>query len=113
MSRISFEPVSLLLPGDDRVGRLAFVDGRLAAIFVRLDDAIHPEADQGCWHLEFCVEPFARRPHPAPFQTLADASLWLQRSAAGPAANDELGHDGSPCEIRPVPKRLGASARPS
>ena len=111
MSSVSFELVSLLLPGDDRVGRLAFVNGQLAAIFVRLDDATHPEPDRGRWHLEFSVESFARRPHPAPFQTLADASLWLQRLAAGRAANDELGDDGSACEIRPVSKRPGGSSR--
>lgn len=78
MNSITFEPVSLKLTSKDRVGRLAFVDGNLVAVLVRLDDEIHAGQYQGQWHLEALIGLCARTRNPAPFSTLDEAALWLQ-----------------------------------
>lgn len=110
MTSISFEPVPLLMLGDDRQGQLAFVNGRLAAVFVRLDDEIHQPSDRGRWHLECSIGSCSWHPHPAPFQTLADAALWLMQTAVSAAANHEPGDNDCPGESERVPERIGATA---
>lgn len=39
--QISFQPIEVLTASEDREGRLVFVDGKLAALLVRLADPEH------------------------------------------------------------------------
>jgi hypothetical protein len=101
MHRVAFEPIPLLMPGKDQDGRLAFIDERLAAVLVRLDDDIHE--DKGFWHLELAVGAFAWRPHPAPFKTLDDAAAWL-RHVACTLPGTEPDNAGSAREVGSAPR---------
>jgi len=50
--QISFQSVAVLTASEDREGRLVLVDGKLAAVLVRLDDAAHDPLLRGAWYLE-------------------------------------------------------------
>jgi len=49
---ISFHPIEVSTASEDREGRLVFVDGKLAALLVRLADAEHDPLLLGAWYLE-------------------------------------------------------------
>lgn len=49
--RITAQLIKVLVDHDDRDGVLVFGDGKLAALFVRLDGEEHGE-DRGKWYLE-------------------------------------------------------------
>jgi len=49
MSRqITFQPIEVLTASEDREGRLVLVDGKLAAVLVRLSDPLL----RGAWYFE-------------------------------------------------------------
>ena len=50
--RISFQPIEVLTASEDREGRLVLVDGKLAAVLVRLSDQAHDPLLRGAWYLE-------------------------------------------------------------
>lgn len=79
---VAFVPMTLLIDGDTE-GRLALLEGKLAAIFVRLDGDAHPSEHQGCWHLEAGLGPcsFVRPRNPV-FKTLSEAAAWVEQCAA-------------------------------
>ncbi len=53
MSRqITFQPIEVLTASEDREGRLVLVDGRLAAVLVRLCDQAHDPLLRGAWYVE-------------------------------------------------------------
>src|SRR3954468_903384 len=53
MSRqITFQPIEVLTASEDREGRLVLVDGRLAAVLVRLSDRAHEPLLRGAWYIE-------------------------------------------------------------
>ena len=53
MSRqITFQPIEVLTASEDREGRLVLVDGKLAAVLVRLRDQAHDPLLRGAWYFE-------------------------------------------------------------
>jgi hypothetical protein len=50
--KISFQPIEVLTASEDREGCLVLVDGKLAAVFVRLNDVAHEPLLCGAWYLE-------------------------------------------------------------
>jgi hypothetical protein len=51
-SQISFQPIDVLTASEDREGRLVLVDGKLAAVLVRLSDQAHDPLLRGAWYFE-------------------------------------------------------------
>ena len=49
---ITLQPVDVLTGSNDREGRLLLVDGRLAAVLIRLDDQAHIGLLRGAWYIE-------------------------------------------------------------
>ena len=53
MSRqITFQSIEVLTASEDREGRLVLVDGKLAAVLVRLSDQAHDPLLRGAWYFE-------------------------------------------------------------
>jgi hypothetical protein len=50
--QISFQPIEVLTASEDREGRLVLVDGKLAAVLVRLSDKAHDPLLRGAWYIE-------------------------------------------------------------
>jgi hypothetical protein len=50
--QITFQVIEVLTASEDREGRLVLVDGRLAALLVRLADTAHDPLLRGAWYLE-------------------------------------------------------------
>ena len=50
--QISFQPIEVLTASEDREGCLVLVDGKLAAVLVRLNDQAHEPLLRGAWYLE-------------------------------------------------------------
>ena len=50
--QISFQPIEVLTASEDRDGRLVLIDGKLAAVLVRLNDQAHDPLLRGAWYLE-------------------------------------------------------------
>ena len=50
--QISFQSLEVLTASEDREGCLVLVDGKLAAVFVRLRDPGHDPLLRGAWYLE-------------------------------------------------------------
>jgi hypothetical protein len=50
--QISFQPIEVLTASEDREGRLVLVDGKLAAVLVRLSDQAHHPLLCGAWYFE-------------------------------------------------------------
>lgn len=67
----------------DEEGRLAFHDGRLIAVLVRLDDADHG-AERGQWSLEAGFDGVDSAAPPL-FPTLAEAGSWIEAQIGGAA----------------------------
>ncbi|HEV7251960.1 MAG TPA: hypothetical protein VGN97_02515 [Mesorhizobium sp.] len=74
MPNIELQPIRVRTGSKDTEGRLAFLDGELAAVLVRLDDEMHG-SDLGKWFVEALFGPQRRA---NPFETLADAEAWLK-----------------------------------
>jgi len=51
-AKIVFQPIEVLTDSQDRDGRLVLVDGKLAAILVRLSDDGHDPQLRGTWYIE-------------------------------------------------------------
>lgn len=77
MSVITFQPVRVRTGSNDNEGRLAFVQGELVAVLVRLEDEAHGEA-RGRWFVEAS---FGALQHALPdqFGTLDEAVERLRR----------------------------------
>jgi len=50
--QISFQPIEVLTASEDREGRLVLIDGKLAAVLVRLSDKAHDPLLRGAWYIE-------------------------------------------------------------
>ena len=50
--QISFQPIEVLTASEDREGCLVLVDGKLAAVLVRLNDQAHEPLLRGAWYFE-------------------------------------------------------------
>jgi hypothetical protein len=50
--QISFQPIEVLTASEDREGCLVLVDGKLAAVLVRLNDQAHEPLLRGAWFIE-------------------------------------------------------------
>jgi hypothetical protein len=50
--QITFQPIEVLTASEDRDGRLVLVDGKLAAVLVRLSDQAHDPLLRGAWYFE-------------------------------------------------------------
>jgi hypothetical protein len=50
--QITFQVIEVLTASEDREGRLVLVDGKLAALLVRLADTGHEPLLRGAWYLE-------------------------------------------------------------
>jgi hypothetical protein len=50
--QISFQPIEVLTASEDREGCLVLVDGKLAAVLVRLNDQVHEPLLRGAWYIE-------------------------------------------------------------
>lgn len=73
---VSLSQVVLARPIADRHAVLAYVEGALAAILVRLDHEAH-EHLRGRWVVEVGFGPFDTTPSPN-FGTLGAAAAWLE-----------------------------------
>jgi len=49
---ITFQSIEVLTASEDREGCLVLVDGKLAAVLVRLNDRAHDPLLQGAWYIE-------------------------------------------------------------
>lgn len=86
---ISLQTLPAHLDGDDQDGRLILVDGKLAAVLVRLDSEAHPPEVLGCWHLEAGFGPFDPAGQEFLFDTPDEAARWVaDRIANGAASAD-------------------------
>ena len=50
--QISVQPIEVFTASEDRDGRLVLVDGKLAAVLVRLSDQAHDPLLRGAWYFE-------------------------------------------------------------
>jgi hypothetical protein len=50
--RITSQPIEVLTASEDREGRLVLVEGKLAAVLVRLSDQAHEPLLRGAWYVE-------------------------------------------------------------
>ncbi len=75
---ISLQPLAILTPGDDQDGRLVLVDGKLAAVFARLDSDAHAPEERGRWHLEAGFGPCEASSRTLLFSTLGEAVRWVE-----------------------------------
>ena len=71
---LTLEPVRVETGGPDEEGSLAFVDGRLAAVLVRLSEQRGERA--GSWFIEAGFGPFDGPNHPT-FPDLDAARSWM------------------------------------
>ena len=84
MPRVTFEPIVIRTDSQDRVGRLAKVDGELVAVLVRLDARSHIEEQRGKWFLEAGFGPCGWTRSPS-FEDLEAAATWIGALAVGKA----------------------------
>jgi hypothetical protein len=49
--QISFQPIPVLIDGQDNQASLILADGQLTAVIVRLDSETHPPETRGRWRL--------------------------------------------------------------
>jgi len=80
---LTFEPVRVGTGCQDTVGRLAFADGELVAVLVRLDDPMHDGGERGRWIMEAGFGPITAVPPPT-FADLDAAAAWLARRLGPP-----------------------------
>ena len=78
---VSFEPV-VISEVEDGDGRLAFVDGELVAVLVRL--AADHGTDASAWFIEKGFGKLDQPVHPL-FDTLEDAARWIEARRAAPS----------------------------
>jgi hypothetical protein len=52
MPKITFQAIEVLTASEDSEGRLVLVDGKLAAVLVRLSDPAHDPLLRGAWYIE-------------------------------------------------------------
>ena len=64
-------------------GRLLFVDGKLGAVLVRIEDELEEERYRGAWFLEAAFGVFADDGTRI-FSTLSDAVAWAERRVGSP-----------------------------
>jgi hypothetical protein len=85
---VLFQPIAIAASSADTDGRLLLVDGRLAAVLVRLQDEVHGDRLQGKWFVESAFGDLAEFSGDAIFATLEEAADWLrtrQSRVRGPA----------------------------
>lgn len=80
---LTFEPVRVGTGCRDTMGRLAFADGDLVAVLVRLDDPMHGDGLRGGWIMEAGFGRAATASPPV-FADFDAAAAWLARRL-GPA----------------------------
>jgi hypothetical protein len=73
---VTLQPVRIETGTEDEDGYLVFIEGRLAAILVRLSDQ-HEELT-GCWYYEHGFGPYDGPTHPV-FETLEAAQDWIDQ----------------------------------
>jgi hypothetical protein len=86
---VVFQPIAIAASSADTDGRLLLVDGRLAAVLVRLQDEVHDDRLQGKWFVESAFGDLAESSGDATFATLEEAADWIrkrQSRAHAPAA---------------------------
>ncbi len=83
-STVTFQPTSVRTESIDRVGRLAFIDGDLVAVLVRLDAPGHLPTQRGRWFLEAGFGPCGRNTVPC-FDDLESARSWIDDQVGIPA----------------------------
>jgi hypothetical protein len=74
MPKLSYRQMRVATDSEDDCGLLAMVDGRLVALFTRLDAPFHGE-QRGYWHHEFGFGLFDGRP--GTFASVADVTRWV------------------------------------
>jgi hypothetical protein len=82
---ISFQPMRVLIDGQDSEGRLILADSQLVAVIVRLDGQTHHPEHRGRWHLEAGFGRCEARNAPL-FRTLDEAGAWVKRTLMARAA---------------------------
>jgi hypothetical protein len=80
---IVFQPISIETSTADTDGRLVLVDGRLAALLIRLQDEMHPEDLRGAWFVEAAFGALSEEAGTASFTTLEEAADWIKRRLSG------------------------------
>ena len=84
--RNTFQPVEVLTDGGDHDGRLVLVDGRLAAVLIRLSDPAYDENMRGSWYLEAGFSAALEMRHDL-FATLAEAKETIAVALAAPPSD--------------------------
>ncbi|MHB2206323.1 hypothetical protein [Methylobacterium sp. CM6257] len=78
MVEITLQSVQIGTQCADTEGRLAFANGKLVAVLVRLSDELHgSDGRAGYWCLEAGFGACEARPLSVHFDTLEAASAWL------------------------------------
>lgn len=89
MQTISFQPLSVMTDGGAREGHLAFADGHLVGVFVRVssEDTVGGEIEREGWFLEAGFGPCSTlvAVMPGVFATLEKASDWMRAKLAARA----------------------------
>ena len=79
---ITFQPIPILIDGQDAHGQLVLSDGQLVAVLCRLDAEFHDAQTKGSWHLEAGFGPCCFSPHSRcadnVFESLLTAEVWVQ-----------------------------------
>jgi hypothetical protein len=88
MAQITLQPVQIEALCVDSAGRLAFADGKLVAVLVRLSEELHStDGKAGQWCLEAGLGPCAVNVLSVRFDSLEAARGWVaERISASPLA---------------------------
>ena len=75
---ISFQPIPVLIDGQDNEAKLILTDGQLTGVIVRLDSEIHPPEIRGRWRLEVGFGK-CNVHRPPLFKTPGEAGAWVEQ----------------------------------
>ena len=79
---ITFQPIGVLIDGQDTEGTLILADGQLTAVIIRLDSEAHPPQIRGSWRLVLGLGKC--NVHGAPlFRTAEEAGTWVEQLLRG------------------------------
>jgi hypothetical protein len=87
---VTFQPAAIATSSADTDGCLLLVDGRLAAVLVRLQDEIHGDRLRGKWFVESAFGDLAEFSGDAIFATLEEAADWIRTRQSRTHAPEDL-----------------------
>ncbi len=80
--KVSFQPIPVLIDGQDSQANLILADGQLTAVIVRLDSETHPPETRGYWRLAVGFGK-CNVLGPPLFKTPKEAGAWVEQLLPG------------------------------